>query len=145
MQWSDLDGDDDDNDDDDVSGDSFSHLHCSYFQAIEDLKEVILSAVGSKSELIETKSAKLLSKKVNTMVEQMAALISDLNKEKSNIMEDIEISEVKMKRNVELQEDEQLRQNVLDQITEKKFVLISVAYLLSSFPRYILLDFAIRC
>lgn len=97
-----------------------------YKEAIEDLKEVSLAAMGPKQELIESKSAKLLSKKVNSMVEQMAALIADLNKEKSHIIEDIEISEVKMKRNTQLQEDAQLRQNVIDQISEKKRTLVSI-------------------
>ena len=86
--------------------------------------------MGQNEELMESKSAKLLSKKVNNMVEQMAALIAELNKEKSYIIEDIEINEVKMKRNTQLQEDPQLRQNVMDQISEKKCVYLSVKHII---------------
>ena len=54
------------------------------------------------------------------MVVQMAAIMSELNEEKSQIIEDIEIKEVKMKRSSELKADKVMRENMMEQISEKK-------------------------
>ena len=54
------------------------------------------------------------------MLEQMGQHVNDLQREKEEIMEDIEVSEVKIRRNRELMEDQDAREQVLEKISEKK-------------------------
>ena len=54
------------------------------------------------------------------MIVQMDSILCDLSKEKEELLENIEVKEVKMKRSAELKEDEGLRQKVMDQISKHK-------------------------
>ena len=80
----------------------------------------MIIASGGKVKLKESKSALRLKKQVNRMLEQMGQHVNDLQREKEEIMEDIEVSEVKIRRNRELMEDQDAREQVLENISEKK-------------------------
>ncbi len=54
------------------------------------------------------------------MVEQMETVMEGLRKEKDQLMEDIEVKEVRMKRSPELQKDEELREELLQGIQAQK-------------------------
>ena len=68
----------------------------------------------------ESKAAKRLRSRVNVMIEQMDGIMGELQKEKESLLEDIEVVEVRMKRNPDLREDESLRQEAIMEIQEKK-------------------------
>ena len=54
------------------------------------------------------------------MVHQMEGFMASLQDDKDQLTEEIEVREVRIKRSKELQEDTDMRQEVLDQISTKK-------------------------
>ena len=54
------------------------------------------------------------------MISKMDDIMTSLNTEKDHLLENIELQEVKIKRNPKLRDDTDLRQTVLDNITEEK-------------------------
>ena len=89
-------------------------------QNLEDLKEVVLATGGALAEVSESKAAQRLSKQVDSMVHQMEGFMASLQDDKDQLTEEIEVREVRIKRSKELQEDTDMRQEVLDQISTKK-------------------------
>ena len=90
------------------------------FQNLGQLKSVIVASGGSDKDLAESKAAKRLSKKVNSIINSLEDVINNMHLQKDALMEDIEVKEVKIKRNPELQENPDQRQEILDVISEKK-------------------------
>ena len=75
---------------------------------------------AEESVLHESKGATRLSKQVERMISQMDTVMTSLNTEKDTLLENIEMQEVKIKRNQKLRDDTDLRQTVLDKISEEK-------------------------
>lgn len=90
-----------------------------YHRDLAELKDVVMTT-GSSEELQETLAAKRLRSQVNKLISQIDTVVNDFHKEKAEIIEAIEVKEVKMKRNLDLLEDKEKRQNIQDQINEKK-------------------------
>ena len=96
--------------------------HLYVWQDLKDLKEVIVATGAEESILQESKGATRLSKQVERMISQMDTVMTSLNTEKDTLLENIEMQEVKIKRNQKLRDDTDLRQTVLDKISEEKWV-----------------------
>lgn len=90
------------------------------FQNLEDLKYVIIAQGGDEKDLVESKAAKRLTKRVDRLIDQLHGIVNELHLEKEQIQEEIEVGEVKMKRNRELLEDEEKRKKLIDSLKEKK-------------------------
>lgn len=79
-----------------------------------------MASGGEPADVRESKGAQRLSKQVNKMIDQLEGLISHVQDDKDILTEEIEVGEVRIKRSKELQEDDSMRQEVLDQISENK-------------------------
>lgn len=106
-----------------------------YIDTVEELKSVVVAEEGDALQLEESKAARHLRKTVNTMIVQMDAAVDDLLREKDELLENIETKEVKVKRNPTLKEDADLRQQVLEQISQHKDDLIGTNELLLALKR----------
>ena len=58
------------------------------------------------------------------MISKMDDIMTSLNTEKDQLLENIEMQEVKIKRSPKLRDDTNLRQTVLDNISEEKWVIV---------------------
>ncbi|KAJ8317442.1 hypothetical protein KUTeg_005346 [Tegillarca granosa] len=97
-----------------------------YKENLEDLKYVIIAQGGNEQDLIESKAAKRLTKRVDRLINQLHGIVDELHLEKEQIQEEIEVGEVKMKRSRELLEDEEKRKEMIDALKEKKGNVISI-------------------
>ncbi|CAD5113673.1 DgyrCDS2833 [Dimorphilus gyrociliatus] len=110
-----------------------------YDRDLAELKDVVMTT-GTSEELQETLAAKRLRSQVNKLINQIDTVVTDFHKEKAEIIEAIEVKEVKMKRNLNLLEDQEQRQNIQDQINKKKENLITINELMLGMKRLQKLD-----
>lgn len=95
-----------------------------YKEDLEDLKEVILSTGGNPRDMRESKAAKRLTKRVDKLLSQAERMSELLLKKKAKIMEEIEVSEVKMQHTPDIQT--QKREELIEDISKQKDNLISI-------------------
>ncbi|XP_050397091.1 mitochondrial proton/calcium exchanger protein [Patella vulgata] len=96
-----------------------------YKEDLEDLKAIMV-ATGGVNEIQESKSAKRLAKKVDSMIKKMDGMTEKLYLEKEKFQEEIEVREVKMKRSSEIREDEELMEKYQKDINADKANIISI-------------------
>ncbi|GAB1599000.1 mitochondrial proton/calcium exchanger protein-like [Argonauta hians] len=97
-----------------------------YKEDVEDLKEVILSTGGSLKDLKESKASERLMKHVHKLISQADSINQKLFQEKVQLLEQIEVSEVRVKRSTELKDDVEKMDKVMKDISLKKDNLISI-------------------
>lgn len=93
---------------------------------MEDLKEVILSTGGTLRDLKESKASERLMKHVHKLISQADSINQKLLKEKVQLLEQIEVSEVRVKRSTELKDDVEKLDKVMKDISRKKLVYFSL-------------------
>ncbi|XP_074642155.1 mitochondrial proton/calcium exchanger protein-like isoform X2 [Tubulanus polymorphus] len=102
-----------------------------YQEDLQDLKEVVVATGLSDVHIQESKAARNLSKRLNTMITQMDGLIDELHKERHSLLEDIEVNEVKLRRSAD-----DAKEELRTQIAEKKSNIIKVNELVLAMKHY---------
>lgn len=106
-----------------------------YQEDLQDLKSLVTASRGQSLTVRESKAAIRLSKAVSRLMSNMNHVINDLHKDKAALMEDIEVKEVKIRRNESLKADDAQRQQIMDQISETKDTVISINELVLAMKR----------
>lgn len=101
-----------------------------YKEDLEDLKEVILSTGGNPRDMRESKAAKRLRKRVDKLLAQAERMSESLLEKKAKIMEELEVSEVKMQHANDLQTHK--RDELIEDISKQKDNLISINDIVTS-------------
>lgn len=106
-----------------------------YKEDLMDLKEVIVLSGAEQDEIVESKAAKRLIKRVDKLIYQADAVMMELQKEKEKFQEEIELREVRLKRSSELKADEKKVEEVMQQISDKKDNIVSINEMLLAMKR----------
>lgn len=106
-----------------------------YKEDLMDLKEVIVLSGAEHDEIVESKAAKRLIKRVDKLIYQADAVMMELQKEKEKFQEEIELREVRLKRSSELKADERKVEEVMQQISDKKDNIVSINEMLLAMKR----------
>lgn len=106
-----------------------------YKEDLMDLKEVIVLSGAEHDEIVESKAAKRLIKRVDKLIYQADTVMMELQKEKEKFQEEIELREVRLKRSSELKADEKKVEEVMQQISDKKDNIVSINEMLLAMKR----------
>ncbi|PVD29946.1 hypothetical protein C0Q70_09207 [Pomacea canaliculata] len=106
-----------------------------YKEDLMDLKEVIVSSGAAQDEMVESKPAKHLTKRVDRLIGQIDSVMDELQAEKKRFQEEVEVGEVRLKSSSELQADESKVEEVRQHITESKNNIITINEMLLAMKR----------
>lgn len=96
-----------------------------YKEDLDDLRSVVVACGGSEEDIKESKSAQKLGKWVDKFLnEHVDQKMNDFHKQRSEINEAISVNEIKLKY-AEVDETK-LRERVMQEISEKKGLVISI-------------------
>ncbi|KAL3864049.1 hypothetical protein ACJMK2_005760 [Sinanodonta woodiana] len=97
-----------------------------YQEDLQNLKSLITASGGTQNDIRESKAAARISKRVDRLINQSVKIIDELHEQRETIQEQIDLSEVKMRRSSELKDDAQKRQELLEKIKQQKGNMISL-------------------
>nr|KAG5708388.1 hypothetical protein BaRGS_034419 [Batillaria attramentaria] len=106
-----------------------------YKEDLMDLKEVIVLSGAEHDEMVESKAAKRLIKRVDKLINQADAVMNELHAEKDRFQEEIEVGEVRLKRSPELKADEKRVEELVQAISDKKDNIVSINEMLLAMKR----------
>lgn len=106
-----------------------------YKEDLMDLKEVIVRGGSNHVEMVESKAAKRLIKRVDKLIHQADSVVHELQAEKERYQEEIEVGEVRLRRSAELKSDESRVEEVMKQISARRDNIVSINEMLLAMKR----------